>query len=55
MSLDKNDLDYYSIYRSENSEFEPSEETLIGYTTEDSYIDSSASAYVYYYYVINQL
>ena len=26
-SLDINDLDYYSIYRSENSEFEPSEET----------------------------
>ncbi|MBA65085.1 MAG: hypothetical protein CMG55_04710, partial [Candidatus Marinimicrobia bacterium] len=51
--LEVDDFNYFSIHRSESEEFEVNVENLIGYTTELSYLDTTAEWFVTLYYRVN--
>jgi len=51
--LEVDDFNYFSIHRSESAEFEVNAENLIGYTTELSYLDTTAEWFVTLYYRVN--
>jgi len=47
------DFNYFSIHRSESAEFETGAETLIGYSTELTYLDTTAEWFTTLYYRVN--
>jgi hypothetical protein len=51
--IQANDFNYFSIHRSESAEFETGSETLIGYSTELTYLDTTAEWFTTLYYRVN--
>jgi len=51
--IQADDLNYFSIHRSESAEFETSAENLIGYSIELTYLDTTAEWFTALYYRVN--
>ena len=51
--IQANDFNYFSIHRSESAEFETGPESLIGYSTELTYLDTTAEWFTTLYYRVN--
>jgi hypothetical protein len=51
--LEANDFNYFSIYRSESAEFETGADNLIGYSTELTYVDTTAEWFTTLYYRVS--